>query len=56
MEGQDRTKEIAREICADMNVEWDEAATAPTLRGKPLTAESVSDLFPEGRMPAHGED
>ena len=56
MEKYEYTKAAARELCRGMGVEWDEKATEPTLRGKPLTAEAVADMFPEGRKPLPEED
>lgn len=37
--------QIARDICCEMGVEWDESADGPTIAERPVTAEDIETLF-----------
>lgn len=32
----ENAKELARKICLELGIEWDEKATVPTLQGEPM--------------------
>lgn len=38
------TKELAREICRELGIEWDEDDCEPTLQGKPIQTEPHTPL------------
>ena len=44
---QNYTKDLARKICEELGIEWDETATTPTLHGIEVTPESLEALFPQ---------
>lgn len=47
---QEYTKEAARELCQKLGIEWDETTEAPTVDGKPLTANDLTNMFPETKQ------
>lgn len=38
-------RELARELCMELGITWDEEAMVPTLQGKPISEEHVEELF-----------
>lgn len=44
---QNYTKDLARKLCEELGIEWDETAAAPTLHGTEVTSESLKALFPQ---------
>lgn len=38
-------KEIAKKLCIEMGIEWDDNATVPTVAGKPIKDEDLNKLF-----------
>lgn len=43
------TKELARKICRELGIEWDEDACEPTLQGKTISDIEIEELF---RLPS----
>lgn len=41
----ERLKEIAKKICEDYNITWDENATEPTLNGEPIKEGDIVRAF-----------
>lgn len=39
------TKELAREICRESGIAWDEDACEPTLQGEPISDIDMEELF-----------
>lgn len=39
------SKDIAREICKELGIQWDEKALAPSLNEMPMKEEDILDLF-----------
>ena len=37
--------DLARELCRELGIEWNENATAPTLRGAPVSEGYIASLF-----------
>ena len=37
--------DFARELCMELGIEWDESATAPTLRGDPVLEGDIAGFF-----------
>lgn len=44
------TKELAREICRNLGICWEDASCVPTMREKPITEEDIAGLFPTCRV------
>lgn len=38
-------RNLARELCKELGIEWNENSSVPTLRGVPITQDSLEDLF-----------
>lgn len=38
-------RELAKNICSDYNIIWDENVTEPTLNGKPITSSDIINTF-----------
>lgn len=38
-------KDLARELCKELGIEWNEESTVPTLSGKPISEGDVDTLF-----------
>lgn len=46
------TRTLAREICLELGIEWDEQSLVPTVRGVPApTPEELFSRFPEEPKP-----
>ena len=41
----EQVRSIMRQLCNDLDIEWDEDATVPTLHGKPLQLGDIENLF-----------
>lgn len=39
-------RNLARELCRELGIEWDQNLSVPTLQGIPVTHDSLEDLFP----------
>ena len=41
----DYSKELARKLCEELDIEWDETATAPTIQGIAITSENFGSII-----------
>lgn len=41
----DYSKELARKLCEELGIEWDETATTPTIQGIAITSENFGSIF-----------
>lgn len=38
-------RNLARELCKELGIKWDENSSVPTVRGVPVTQDSLENLF-----------
>ena len=46
----DYSKELARKVCEQMGIEWDDTATVPTIRGTAIDPSDIGTLFKGTRL------